>query len=446
MRGVLPTGFLLAILSSGCWGPPPPSEPTTPAPLAAAGAVPSWVPAPTPAQKALLKPVEHALKTTADRVYPDLARFGYAPSRPLGSAEDALKFTRMVTQVLNDSPRFYVLEAGPPEAANLIAQYGPPAREPDGFATARAGDGGIFELSVVQGADAARAALAAGEKAEAGGELSGAMAAYKEAIAAAPGAPAPRTALAGALRKLARLSEAEAAYKEALAADPTYAPAHLGLAEIAEQRNDMAGARRELIEALAYDPPNKRGLEMAARLGAGGFGGRPAPGDGGWTDAPPQAASLSGRVTPFAIFLDVDDRGAVHVATAKDDAAQIYGGCRAIMRYEPDVRAQLFQQPRETPYYLNVAEEVVCLEAALGAYSAARGHEKPAIPDLDQLQKIAAEDGLSGYVMFEILGQHRPERARTAPADVHRDVARYVERHVLARRAAPRAGIYTAAR
>jgi hypothetical protein len=49
--------------------------------------------------------------------------------------------------------------------------------------------------------------------------------------------------------------------------------------------------------------------------------------------------------------------------------------------------------------------------------------------------------------MFEILGQLRPERARAAPADVHRDTVAYLERWVLARREAPPSeGVYTAER
>ena len=114
------------------------------------------------------------------------------------------------------------------------------------------------------------------------------------------------------------------------------------------------------------------------------------------------------------------------------------------MRHEPQLRAQIFAQPRETPYSLSVAEEVICLEAGLGAYLSGKGEKKD--PDLDLLLRIAREDGLSGYVMFEILGQHRPERARAAPADVHRDTVAYLERWVLTTREPVSEGIYTAER
>jgi tetratricopeptide (TPR) repeat protein len=288
-----------------------------------------------------------------------------------------------------------------------------------------------------------------------------AVATLRDALVANPGVPALHVALADVLRKSGAGPQAEAGYKAAIALDPTFAPAHLGLALLADQKNDVAAARRELAEALAWHPPDKAGLELAQKLGGAvpshdgaASGPKPrAPGgaqdraDGGWGDIPRAAGNLAGRVQPFAIFLDVDEVGAIHVATAANDAAQIYGGCRAVMRYEPELRAQLFRQPSETPYALSVAEEVICLEAALGAYFVARASNQPAPdPELDQLHRIAREDGLSGYATFEILGRHRPERARLAPLDVHRDVVRYVERRVLGRRQPLADEMYTAGR
>jgi hypothetical protein len=80
-----------------------------------------------------------------------------------------------------------------------------------------------------------------------------------------------------------------------------------------------------------------------------------------------------------------------------------------------------------------MGEEVLCLEAALGAYAA--DHLKnPNAPDdagLESLLAIARDEGVAGYAMIEILGAHRPERARTAPAEVHRAMVGYVEHHLL---------------
>jgi tetratricopeptide (TPR) repeat protein len=441
MRGTWPTSFLFVALTSGCWGAGPVSPDTErPVPAEAPpGAAPAWVPALTAAQKALLKPVDRPLKVRAERVFPDLTRFGYMPSRPLGSADDALRYTRLVAQVLRDSPRFYTLEEAPASAANLVAQYGPAGEEPDGFMVVTRGEEeGLVGMAPAAGAEEARAAIASAQK-QAGGSL----AALRIAALATPGVPAVRTALAEALRGAGRMGEAEAAFKEAVRVDPTFAPAQLGLAELAEQRGDLATARQAALEALAYHPAGKRALELLQRLGSGGST------SGGWTDAPAPVApaASSGRVAPPVVFLDVDQAGAVHVATGKSDAAQMYGGCRAVMRHEPDVRAQIFQQARETPYHLSMAEEVVCLEAALGAYQAAKQGGEPPSREYDELFRIAGEDGLSGYVMFEILGQHRPERARGALPQTHRDIVAYIEKHVLGGArvapAAPPAGVFT---
>jgi tetratricopeptide (TPR) repeat protein len=452
MRSALPTGLLMLVLAAGCWEEPPvPSSPgRDPAAERAAG-VPAWVPSITPQQAALLAPVERAVKAPAARVFPDLTRFGYANNVPLAAPADAVKFTRMVDQVLDDSPRFYALVDLSPGAANPVVQYGPAPLEPDGYQIAKRDDSGAAQLVPATGAEEARAAVAQGEKQAGAGDLSGAIEVYRAALGRTPSVPALRFALAAALAQAGRVADAELAYRGVVALDPTFAPAHLALAEIAEGRHDRAAARRALVEALAYHPPSPRGLALLRKL-ADRAPAKAA--DGGWYDAPAPSAtgdasvSLAGaRVEPFALFLDVDAAGAVHVATRKGDAAaRTYGGCRAVMRHEPELRAQIFKQPRETPYYLSVAEEVVCLEAGLGAYlSTTRGMKTE--PALEQLLRIAGEDGLSGYVMFEILGQHRPERARVAPSDVHRETVAYLERWVLElRRETIPEGVFTAKR
>ena len=90
----------------------------------------------------------------------------------------------------------------------------------------------------------------------------------------------------------------------------------------------------------------------------------------------------------------------------------------------------------------------MCLEAAIGAYLFEQQRSKEVEPDrsIEALLEIAHDEGLLGYAMFEILGQHRPERARTAPADVHRAVLQYVEKHVLGEGGPLPEGVYTASR
>ena len=120
------------------------------------------------------------------------------------------------------------------------------------------------------------------------------------------------------------------------------------------------------------------------------------------------------------------------------------------MRYEPEVRARIFEQPEDVPYHLTMMEELICMESAMGAYVAARMADKGAAADpaMDALLDLAHEEGLGGYVMTEILGRYRPERARAAPREVHRAMARYVERTMLGAPlvADPAQGVYTAAR
>jgi tetratricopeptide (TPR) repeat protein len=411
----------------GCSSAPPPraAPPKPSAPALRSGALPAWLPKYTPQQLALLAPVEQAIKVPALRVFPDLQRFWYANNRPLADLAEALKFTRMVATILTDSPRFYTLDEAPPELSNPVVQYGPPPpEEPDGFQITKRGEGGIGELIPASLSAEAKGAFENGKALAEKGDIEGTLAAYRAAVSKSPRVPALRVALADALFKAGKFNEAEAAYKEAVAADPTFAPAHLGLALIAEQRTDLSAIRSALAEALAYQPNSRRALEIARRI-----------------------SGASGRIAPFAIFLDVDSVGAIRAASSGGSPAQMYAGCRAVMRYEPDIRAEIFDEPAETPYYLSVVEEVICIEAALGAYLVElhEGEEKTPDPKLDDLLALAQRDGLSGYVMFEILGMHRPERARVAPPEVHRAVVRYVDQRVLGQKDVPD-GVYNASR
>lgn len=410
---------------AGCSGAPPfrATPPAAQAAPARTGGLPAWLPPYTAQQLALLAPTDQPIQVPAPRVFPDLGRFWYANNRPLTSLEETLKFTRMVATILNDSPRFYTLNEAPAELSNPVVQYGPlPPDEPDGFQVPRPRAGEASELVPPPHAAEAKEAFDKAKALSQKGDQEGALAALRAGAAKSPAVPALRVAIADALLKAGKSAEAEGAYQAAIATDPTFAPAHLGLALIAEKRSDLAATRKALTEALAYQPNSRRALELAGRL-----------------------ARASGRIAPFVIFLDVDSRGAIRAAAAGGSPAQMYAGCRAVMRYEPDVRAKIFDQPAETPYYLSVVEEVICIEAALGAYLVERSEDEEGAPDptLDDLLELAQQEGLSGYVMFEILGKHRPERARVAPPEVHRAVVRYIEKHVLGQTDLPD-GVYNA--
>lgn len=407
---------------------------------------PSWVPAYSPEQLALLEPPDVPIQLPARRVYPDLARFGYANDHRMEEPEESLRFTKMVVTVLTDSPRFYVLKEVRPELANTVVQYGPAGPvEPDEWHTLRRDRDGIGTLVKAPLAAEGREAQTRGEALLGSGDTAGARAAFEKVIAQSPRHPAALVGLGRALAAGGDLAAAEKTFQRALAVDTTLGSAHLGLAEIQERRGDVAGARRHLAEALAYHPSSRRAWALANRITPGGAG--------------------QGRIEPFAIFIDVDSVGAVHVGATPSGAAQIYAGCRAVLRYEPEVRAAIFRQPVSTPYYLSVVEEVVCLEAAIGAYlveqAEAAGEADPTTPReraepeqpaprdprVESLARIAHHEGLSGYAMFEILGMHRPERARGAPPVLHKAVVQYVEHHILGQGSdAVPEGVYTASR
>ena len=115
----------------------------------------------------------------------------------------------------------------------------------------------------------------------------------------------------------------------------------------------------------------------------------------------------------------------------------MYGGCRALLRYEPDMRAELFGVPHDEPYFLSAEEEMICVEAGIGAAIVERdtapqeGRAPVLDADSEALLRMAHTEGLLGYVMFEIIGQARPDIARMAPASAHRAMVTYVEHHVL---------------
>ena len=87
------------------------------------------------------------------------------------------------------------------------------------------------------------------------GDLAGAEAAYRAAIAADPArCLQPRCNLACILQGRGDLAGAEAAYRAALAADPRYAPAHYNLGVLLRQRGDEAGEEAAYRAAIAADP------------------------------------------------------------------------------------------------------------------------------------------------------------------------------------------------
>ena len=385
---------------------------------------PPWLTAYDAGQAALLTPANHPVRRAAARTYPDLSRFGYAPAQKLADLKDVLLLVRDIASVVEESPRYYAFADAPPELGNLVAQYGPKAAdEPNGAERVTFGPDGIGTLTVVELGPEVRAAYEKASEHHREGRVTDAIPLLKECVSKSPNAPLIRVALAEAHLAANHVDDARAAFVAAVEVDPTYAPAHRGLAEIALRSGDLAKARGELAEALAYHPSSTLTRAMIARLGG------PAP---------------TRSLAPSTPLLEVDDQGAVHVGTRPGLPERMYGACRAVIRYEPEARAAMIPESAGAPYFLSMGEDVLCLEAALGAYAA--DHLKnPNAPDdagLESLLAIARDEGVAGYAMIEILGAHRPERARTAPAEVHRAMVGYVEHHLLP--AAPKAPETTA--
>ncbi len=379
-----------------------------------AGAVPEWLPPYSKDQLSLLTPGDTPIQIPAKRVFPDLSRFGYARNHRMDDPSECLKFTRLIATVVTKSDHYYVVGIASDDLSNSIAQYGPKTPlEPDGRSTLKRDATGAGRPAIIELGGAAKQAHDEGLEHLNKRAFTGAAAAFKRAIANSPTVPLLHLSLAEALLSSGDTKGAGEAYEAALALDTTLSKAYTGLAETLEKKGDLSAAKRALAEALAYWPSSEKAFSAAERLTG--------------------RTSKKRRIQPFRAFIDVDSAGAVRVASNEDMASQMYGTCRAVMRYEPELRSLIFDEPGETPYYLSAVEEVVCLEAALGAYllELRQDDDKKPDPRVEALLQMAQEDGLLGYVMFEVLGPHRPDRVHQAPPDVHRATVRYVSKYVL---------------
>lgn len=404
--GIAQAGALLACA--------PEMGPTVPK-AGAASVAPSWLPPYSPMQRAMLRSKAAAPRYPTLPVYPDLTRFGYAPEHVLADPRGAIKMAEFVANIVERSPRTYELLEMPPGLENSIAQYGPRLAEPDPWKIAVIdGKGGVFLESVAVPSEA-RAMFEASRAMQQKGERKEARQALVDLTQRFKNAPAPFIAL-GEIDEKDDAAAAERAYRAAIAIDPTLSSPHLGLARVLKVRGDIPGARIALSHALAYDPSSAAGAQLAKELAK--------------TDSPT-------RTKPYDVFVEIDSRGAIVAAAPPTIGAQMYAGCRAMFRYEPEVRTALMEAEEDTPYHLSAQEEIICIEAAIGAFVVQRagarqeGEPPPRDEQTEALLRLAHTDGLLGYVMFEIFGRHRPDRVRMAPASVHEATRRYVEHVVL---------------
>ena len=80
------------------------------------------------------------------------------------------------------------------------------------------------------------------------------------------------------------------------------------------------------------------------------------------------------------------------------------------------------------PYHLSIEEERLCAEVLLVSIDPRDPIEQPLGESLGDL---AARGELTAYVLFETLGDYRPEWLRLAPDDLFSQVVDYVRLHVL---------------
>lgn len=385
--------------SAGKTGPPP--------------AVPTWVGTYDNDQKAVLSlPLETKVERPARPVYPVLSRFTFTGEGPVLVPDDLLAYANLASEALAASPFLYVMRSGPPSLANVRALYGP-APEPNPDPWRRVVVDATQRPSLVASlpSDEVRALLDQASKTSPPENL----ALLEQAAKKATDVPGVQAMLADAALAAGDLSVADSAARSALAIDPSFPHAFRVLAEVALRNNDKPRAKEAIARALAWYPTYPRAWKVAEAIA-----GQP----------------LERTVRVDQPFIAVNEAGAVVVVTCDRPFCSGYAACKAAFRYEPVFRASVLQEPDSEPYHLSGTEEVVCLEAGLGAHIDAHDRatpEAPAAPDptAELLIGLAGETGLTGYAMFEVLGQHRPEWLRVAPRPVHDAVLQYIMLRVL---------------
>ncbi len=385
-----------------------PIRPASPDPQLALAHQPDWLTPYRAEQEALLTGQPKSPVTSPARpVYPLLDHFTYVRAEPFSEVRARLA-ARMVLEHIEASPLLYVAGRTKPELANLVAQYGPVAPvDPDPWVRV-VRKGAYYRLEWAAPNASARKAVAEANRAVTAGDLPQAVAAMRRATRRSPQVPGLWTTLAPLLVAVGDDGGAEAALREALGIDDRYFEAYLGLASLYARRGAAAPCVEAAARALALYPVSPRAWGAAELL-----------------------APVRPRPEPPRVFVEVGHSGAIHVGAPGGKPEKTYALCRAGIRFEPELRTRLLQVPATRPYRLSAGEELLCLEAMLGTYLSTRAER---VPNLEALLDIARQGALSGYVLFEIVGQHRPEWLRLAPDRQLESVVTYVKRTVMGRR------------
>ena len=372
---------------------------------------PPWLKGYSEQQLAVLAmPLENPVQQPAPFVYPNLKRFTFIGEGPLNVPDDLLAYANVVNEALAQSPYLYVFRSGPSELANVEALYGPaPELVPDPWKRVAPDQDRRPSLVPALPSDEVRALLDKVSKATKEESLS----MLRDAAARGADVPGVQAMLADAALAAGDFATAEGAAQAALQIDDRYPHAQRTLAEVYLHRGDTTAAARSIAQALALYPTYPRAWKVAEAIVQ-----RP----------------LDRNVAVDVPFVEVNDKGAAIVVTCERPFCEAYGACKAAFRYEPHFRGTILQEPTSEPYHLSATEEVVCIEAGLGAHLAAQeSKDKPSMPDpvAEMLVRLAAEKGLSSFAMFEVVGKHRPEWLRVAPQPVHDGVVDYIMNFVL---------------
>lgn len=379
---------------------------------------PAWVAYDKEQQAILAMPLDAKVEQRARPVYPVLTRFTFTGEGPVNVPDDLLAYANLVTEALASSPLLYVFRTSPSSLANVRALYGPqPDPNPDPWRRVAVDASRHPVLVPALPNDTVRALLDQATKKGAPENIE----LLRQAAQQAPDVPGVQAMLADAALAAGDVATADNAARAALAVDPTFPHAFRVLAEVALRNGDRDRAKEAIARALALYPTYPRAWTVAEAIA-----GQP----------------LERTVRIDQPFIEVNDKGAVIVVSCDRPFCSGYAACKAAFRFEPVFRASVLQQPDSEPYHLSGTEEVVCIEAGLGAHLDAQERsteQEPAVPDpvAELLIRLATEAGLTGYSMFEVLGQHRPEWLRVAPGPVHEAVAAYVLQRVLGAPAGP---------
>lgn len=350
-----------------------------------------------------------------------------------------------------------------PSLANWVAQYGPSApAEPDPWV--RAVSNSESEIGLVWATpppsaqaeiDRANAALERRDWPEAEATLSAVVARVTDV-------PALWVLLADVQRARGNDDGALRSAQRALEIDPRSPDAHRSIAEVLARQGKLPEAKHRLAIALSLYPTSPRTWALAKRY-----------------------FQVRQRPAPIPSLIDVGRDGYVRIATPPSPSARSYARCRAALRYEPDFRRRMLGL--DNPYRLSMGEELMCYEAAASASRS--GEPAPAAPPVappvpgakhsgpkppppagvpkspapggpiaptaapsgasadpaselpdpapavpaskDDWMSLATSGHLPDFVLFDVIGRHRPEWLRVAPQKHHRAVIDYVEHVVL---------------